>query len=541
MQYDTIYLVTNDPLHYYSQENVRTCNGVLRLTTAIKPRNFTEYNPTTGRDDQQYKEIQSAMLQSWNKFCFTGGIVEFSAKLPGSSKVGGLWPAVWMMGNLARATYVNSSERLWPFSTNVCDDRTRYSQLINSCFDTSNPHHMPNDRGRGAPEIDLLECMYMADLFEHPILSVSLQVAPGIVAPKHRPVPGHAPNRVSVWMAEVVCVCTDCPHDACLLFICSSATHPLLYCVVLPLNLVLLFLQSQSWYEGIEYGNSSSLNTYFYGTKVWQKEKRQNYQTDALSINTVLSDDHFYNQHIYRMEWEPPNEVSAGGYLKWFLDGHLIAAIHGDSLQEASQTEIPSEPMYLILNTAISKDWAFPDAYFLNCPKKCWSCLDPDCACALPKGFCENLPATMEIDYVRVYQRQQQQPEGDGTSSSSSSQHTFGCSPPSRPTADFIEARREKYMLEGQRRPLEPVPTGGGSCVNDHVCAPGGTCSVPSHTCVCQESWTGPYCRAHRAYSDEDDDGGLASILAMWLCKFTFALGAECTLNGFIANFLQSS
>ena len=223
------------------------------------------------------------------------------------------------------------------------------------------------------------------------------------------------------------------------------------------------------------------------------------------------------------MEWEPPNEISAGGYLKWFLDGHLIAAIHGDSLQEASQTEIPSEPMYLIMNTAISKDWAFPDAYFLNCPNKCWSCLDPDCACALPKGFCDNLPAMMEIDYVRVYQRQQQQPEGDGTSSSSS-QHTLGCSPPSRPTADFIEARREKYMLEGQRRPLEPVPTGGGSCVNDQECAPGGTCSLPSHTCVCQESWTGHYCRAHQAYYDEDDNGGLASILAMWLCKFTFAL-----------------
>lgn len=226
MHYDTIYPVTNNPLHYYSHENVRTCNGVLRLTTAINPRNFTEYNPTKGRDDQrQYKEIQSAMLQSWNKFCFTGGIVEFSAKLPGSPKVGGLWPAVWMMGNLARAVYVNSSERLWPFSTNVCDNRTRYSQLINSCFDTSNPHHMPNDRGRGAPEIDLLECMYMADLFEHPILSVSLQVAPGIVAPKHRPVPGHAPNRVSVRMAEVVCVCTDCPRDACLLFVRRQLTQ----------------------------------------------------------------------------------------------------------------------------------------------------------------------------------------------------------------------------------------------------------------------------------------------------------------------------
>lgn len=33
------------------------------------------------------------MIQSWNKFCITGGIVEFSAKLPGDPTVGGLWPA----------------------------------------------------------------------------------------------------------------------------------------------------------------------------------------------------------------------------------------------------------------------------------------------------------------------------------------------------------------------------------------------------------------------------------------------------------------
>ena len=39
------------------------------------------------------KFVQSGMVQSWNKFCFTGGIVEFSARLPGSPQVGGLWPA----------------------------------------------------------------------------------------------------------------------------------------------------------------------------------------------------------------------------------------------------------------------------------------------------------------------------------------------------------------------------------------------------------------------------------------------------------------
>ena len=39
------------------------------------------------------KYIQSGMVQSWNKFCFIGGVVEFSAKLPGDPRKGGLWPA----------------------------------------------------------------------------------------------------------------------------------------------------------------------------------------------------------------------------------------------------------------------------------------------------------------------------------------------------------------------------------------------------------------------------------------------------------------
>ena len=187
-------LDTNNPLHYYSADSVRTGKGVLNITTSIDPKNFTVFNDEYSEYNLQYKEIKSGMLQSWNKFCFTGGIVEFSAKLPGSPSIGGLWPAIWMMGNMARATYVNSSDLVWPFSTNVCDNRTRNSQLVNSCPDNNNAqYNMPENRGRGAPEVDVLEMMYM-DMFEHPLLSSSLQVAPGVE--HHRPIPGHVPNSV---------------------------------------------------------------------------------------------------------------------------------------------------------------------------------------------------------------------------------------------------------------------------------------------------------------------------------------------------------
>jgi beta-glucanase (GH16 family) len=86
-------LDTNNPLHYYSHDSIRTSNGVLNLTTDIKPKEFKTFNEETQRFDIISKEVRSGMLQSWNKFCFTGGIIEFSAKLPGNPRTGGLWPA----------------------------------------------------------------------------------------------------------------------------------------------------------------------------------------------------------------------------------------------------------------------------------------------------------------------------------------------------------------------------------------------------------------------------------------------------------------
>ena len=98
-----------------------------------------------------------------------------------------------MMGNLGRATYVNSTENVWPFSTNVCDDRTRNSQKINSCRHSIHVEGMYPRQGRGAPEIDLLEVLFMDEGFDEPVLSTSLQVAPGVFS-KKRPEAGYEPN-----------------------------------------------------------------------------------------------------------------------------------------------------------------------------------------------------------------------------------------------------------------------------------------------------------------------------------------------------------
>lgn len=58
-------------------------------------------------DDTKYRGAQfsSGQVQSWNKFCFTGGRIDVAITLPGKPATPGLWPAVWLMGNLGRATF----------------------------------------------------------------------------------------------------------------------------------------------------------------------------------------------------------------------------------------------------------------------------------------------------------------------------------------------------------------------------------------------------------------------------------------------------
>jgi len=66
---------------------------VLNITTDFKDNSFVAIDLDTEEKFIETKKIQSGMVQSWNKFCFTGGVVEISAKLPGKPEIGGLWPA----------------------------------------------------------------------------------------------------------------------------------------------------------------------------------------------------------------------------------------------------------------------------------------------------------------------------------------------------------------------------------------------------------------------------------------------------------------
>ncbi|KAJ7103722.1 beta-glucan synthesis-associated protein-domain-containing protein [Mycena epipterygia] len=78
-------------LEWYDPAGVTTGNGSLKITLTKKPTHDLDY--------------QGGLVTSWNKFCFTGGLVVTSATLPGNNNIHGLWPAVWTMGNLGRAGF----------------------------------------------------------------------------------------------------------------------------------------------------------------------------------------------------------------------------------------------------------------------------------------------------------------------------------------------------------------------------------------------------------------------------------------------------
>ena len=95
------------------------------------------------------------MVQSWNKFCFTGGVLEMSIKLPGHAHSGGLWAAAWLMGQLSRATFEATTMNIWPWSYNKCDKRDKLDHLdtkqkISAC-DGDPGYGFHPFQGRGAP------------------------------------------------------------------------------------------------------------------------------------------------------------------------------------------------------------------------------------------------------------------------------------------------------------------------------------------------------------------------------------------------------
>lgn len=324
---------------------------------------------------------------------------------------------------------------------------------------------------------------------------------------------------------------------------------------------------AETWYDGLKTAGNTSINPFFYGTYMAEtkpnepvsRTEKQAFQADAVGVVHELTPSHFEKPHTFRLEWQP----GRGGRLDWFVKSHTIETqngtlyVEGDgegqewvhafsiedkSLEELTGSQIPIEPSYFIMNVAVSSTWGFPYDRPDWCPKNCFDCSNPQCACSFYPGFCQMLESrktAMYIDYIRLYQ-------SNDDSAHVGQPHTLGCDPPEYPTKEWIEGHYYHYMRNPpfsyeDTHPLRKVERGGGRCTSDADC--GGNVvrknltaayeeSLPSNAkqsrrlesaqevrgrgkctsglahgffnidsfsgsvCVCEEGFTGPHCMA---------------------------------------------
>jgi hypothetical protein len=192
------------------------------------------------------------MLQTWNKFCFQGGMLEVRAQLPSvasndtlnpdrgngntaraeTTKFYPTWPGIWLMGNLGRALFSSSTARMWPFSYNECNESVFDSsnQRISACNSTPG-HGLNPNQGRGAVEIDLLEGGGVA-------ISSSIQIAPGMPSDYRRAAWNESLGDYSYCMYSQECATIGANLPGVPTAYYESLGH-------------------QSWYQGLRYSSNN--------------------------------------------------------------------------------------------------------------------------------------------------------------------------------------------------------------------------------------------------------------------------------------------
>ncbi|EIW55856.1 beta-glucan synthesis-associated [Trametes versicolor FP-101664 SS1] len=380
-------------LEWYDPKQVYTKNGALQIVMEQVADPSINHN-------QSYI---SGMLQSWNKFCFTSGYIEVSMTLPGpDSNTQGYWPGAWTMGNLGRPGYRATTDGTWPYSYDSCDvgtfpnqtladgsgpaaalhsdqSRSKYNnelswlpgQRVSACTCPGEEHPGPsNNVGRGVPEIDILEAeKNKTDGGVGQVVSQSAQFAPFT-------------------------------HD----YLYTNDTQ-------------------DAWWI---YDSSRSRANTYKGSAIQQ----------AVSALTDLPDDMFQgsgaNFKTLGFEyWANPKNRDEG-FITWQTDGtpsvRMGASAMGPDMgtdgSQVSQRIVPEEPMSIILNLGLSKNWQ--------------------------DILLETMvfPAIMQIDYVRVYQR--------------SDSINVGCDPAGYPTADYINNHLEAYSNVNLTYWSQPSPSGAG-------------------------------------------------------------------------------
>ncbi|KIK04696.1 glycoside hydrolase family 16 protein [Laccaria amethystina LaAM-08-1] len=361
-------------LHYWSTNNfewydpsaVTTENGSLVITFSETPNHELNY--------------QSGV----NKFCFTGGYYEASVQLPGTNNVIGMWPAIWAMGNLGRAGYGATLDGMWPYTYDSCDVGTAPNQTLNglplaAVLDGDHAYnfalsYLPGQRlsrctcdgenhpgpkhpdgtyvGRSAPEIDMLEAQ-MGGVPLTGEVSQSAQWAPF--------------NHAYTWDNSSENMILGDPS-----------------------------ISKMNTFVGNVIQQASSVVT---------KTNQRCYELVDGCFST-------YGVEISLLNLAGWDDAVSSSYITWISDSKMswtvnAAGLGPDPTVEISARPVPLEPMYMIINLGMSKNFGTVDFEHLTFPNH------------------------LRVDYVRVYQPV--------------NAVNVGCSPKGFPTADYIIQHIQAY------------------------------------------------------------------------------------------------
>ncbi|KAG7400832.1 hypothetical protein PHYBOEH_004346 [Phytophthora boehmeriae] len=524
---------------------------------------------------------RAAMVQAWNKFCYQGGMLEVRSQLPGavtqetenpdlklgaSTKVAAAkyyptWPGIWLLGNLGRAIFSASTNRMWPFSYDKCEPDVfePTNQRVSAC--NGNPGYGLNPKqGRGAPEIDVLEGGGLA-------ISSSLQVAPGM------------PDDYRMFPVDY----STGDTFACI-YSYSCVTKGANY-VDIPTAYYKEQRGHKSWYQGLRYAsnnacmqNASAKQDYskvsasmkagikdnvctldacpasgdansdltlidgvgenhwgvnsngtcyplmnaYTGAYLCDPDNTNtkcasprnsstpksnamssfNYQMDAISSNWPIHLGGYTDFLVYQMEWV----TGKNGYVRWMLSGSPLFEVTTASITDVPQNTNKSnphktmieEPLYVIFNVALSSSWGAKPP---NPGSKCHGDgSDPEV-----NRICDAFPMFLKVDYIRLYQDL-----GDDLDADNYMQ--VGCDPASHPTKKWIDGHIDEYQDDDNQ--WEEV-AGKAFCRDDDDCTIGGSLAktalktgkcVKSRCSCTYSSWGGPRCTT--AISTSSSGGG---------------------------------
>jgi beta-glucanase (GH16 family) len=283
---DIWYHATND-LEWYDPDAVTTRAGVLELRLD-KYRNHN-------------LDFRSGMLNSWNHLCFKGGIFEISMSLPGPAGVMGLWPGAWTLGNLGRPGYLATTDGVWPYTYQACDEgitpnqsspdglSSLPGQRLPSCTCPNADHPTPG-RGRGAPEIDIAEAGASFPPSSLPIATQSYQVAP-----------------FDVW-----------------------------------------------WYP--DYNFTAFPSPLLSSPNSWTGGPYQ----QAISATTSLNHDWYDGVAYQRYSFEYVPGSDANGSIVWQVGGKTMMSMDGRAIGangNVAARQVSEEPMAIVINLGISESW----------------------------------------------------------------------------------------------------------------------------------------------------------------------------------------